>query len=62
MSRNLSMQQINDASSSAAGNLSMVDAGSDIEVATTLALNRTKSNDKMSSYTRKTPKNANQSL
>ena len=50
---------MNDVSSSAVGNLSMVDIGSDdIEGATTLALNMTKSNDMNSACTRKTPKNA----
>ena len=51
-----SMNKLNDVSSSAVGNFSMVDIGSeDIEGATTLALNMTKSNDLNSAYTRKTP-------
>ena len=56
------MKQIHDTSLFAAGNLSVIDAGSDIEGATTLALNRTKSNDKMSAYTKKTLKDGNENL
>ena len=53
------MNKLNDISSSAVGNLSMVDIGSeDIEGATTLALNMTKSNDINSAYTGKTPQDA----
>ena len=53
------MNKLNDVSSSAVGNFSMVDIGSeDIEGATTLALNMTKSNDLNSAYTRKTPQDA----
>ena len=46
-----------DVSASAIGNnMSMVDiASEDIEGATTLALNNTKSNDLNSAYTRRTP-------
>ena len=45
-----------DVSSSVIGNMSMVDiASEDIEGATTLALNNTKSNDLNSAYTGKTP-------
>ena len=47
-----------DISSSVIGNMSMVDiASEDIEGATTLALNNTKSNDLNSAYTGKTPQN-----
>lgn len=53
-----SIKQINDLSSSAIANSSLIDGGSDIGEATTLALNRTKSNDKLSLQTRKTPREA----
>ena len=50
-----------DVSSSVIGNMSMVDiASEDIEGATTLALNNTKSNDLNSAYTRRTPQNLKQ--
>ena len=51
-----------DVSASAIGNnMSMVDiASEDIEGATTLALNNTKSNDLNSAYTRRTPQNLKQ--
>ena len=50
-----------DVSSSVIGNMSMIDnVSEDIEGATTLALNNTKSNDLNSAYTRKTPQNLKQ--